>query len=52
MTAITTVFDGMRWIDPTASLAAVVAAVLPPGKELAASEFPCRITTERRRVRE
>ena len=52
MGQITTVFDGLRWFDPTASTAAVAGTLLPPGDDLIGSKFPCRITTERRRVRD
>ena len=50
MTQMTKFFDGFLWIDPSAKCAEIIDDVLPQGEAVADSTFPCRITTERRRV--
>ena len=46
---VSCIFDGLLWLDPSATVSAAVEAVLPAGSSVPAT-FPCRVVTERRRV--
>jgi hypothetical protein len=45
-------YDGFLWVDPSASCSDLVDAVLPTGETVSDSTFPCRLTMERRRVKD